>query len=90
MRDLEARLERLQRAVEGRTGPQTIFTCADGSTWSTTEDTLSFLRLHGTQTPSGRKIVGWRRPEGPMDELSASLCALIDEVIAGSVPWSEV
>ena len=86
MRNLEARLERLQRAVEGRTGPQTAFEIEGGGVFHTSEDSLAFIREHGTRTPDGQKITGWRRPEGAMDPLSASLCNLVDEVIAGSVP----
>lgn len=88
--NIERRIERLQKAAQLRTEAMTTFTVEDGSEFRTPEEPLSFFRRHGSQTPDGRKIVGWQRPTGPMDQLSESLLDLVDQVIEGSVSWPEV
>lgn len=87
---IEARLERLQKAVQSRTEPLTIFEVEDGTAFRTERLPLDYLRRCGAITPSGQKIMGWKRPKEAMDPLSSSLCDLVDAVIAGSVPWSDI
>lgn len=91
MQNIESRLERLQRSVEGRTGPQTTFEIEGGDVFRTSEDPLAYIHERRLRTPDGRRIVGWKRPEGRHDPLSQSLIDLIDEAIErGAFPWSEV
>lgn len=87
---IERRLARLQKVVRGKAASMTVFEVEGGGTWSTEREPLDYLRRCGAVTPSGKKITGWQRPEGAMDPLSSSLCDLVDAVIAGFVPWSDI
>ncbi len=88
---IERRLAQLQKAVQSRAEPLTIFEVEDGTVFRTELDNLFYLHRHGARTPDGRRIVGWKRPEGRHDPLSQSLLEVIDEAIErGGFPWSEI
>mgnify|MGYP006934511816 CR=1 FL=1 len=91
MQGIEARLARLREAIEGRAGPQTVFTCEDGTAFRAEREPLTYIHEHGSRTLDGRRIVGWKRPAGRHDPLSQSLIDLVDAAIErGGFPWSEV
>lgn len=71
--DVLARL----RALEGVKSDEGAFVLADGTRW-VCPDPLGWAMLHaGEPAPSGVAVVGFDRPEGPCDGLSASIYELI-------------
>ena len=65
------------RALEGAGRDEGAFLLADGTRWICA-DPLEWTMLHaGEPSPSGVAVVGYEPPNGPCDELSASIYELI-------------
>lgn len=69
------------RALEGVRRDEGAFLLEDGTRWICA-DPLGWAMLHaGEPAPSGVAVVGFDRPKGPCDELSAGIYELIEKLI---------
>ena len=74
------RLQKLEALVSGKRADLTAFKLADGSTFFTELDPLTYILIHGAHTPCG-DIVGYENTVRNPDAISAA----IDELILSSI-----